>query len=71
MIASTQIINTESFAFIAVLIFKLLSRKYLFINRKDNRNCYRVGYVLRKQQISRVIYCNIIKSWNANFSGYL
>ena len=37
MIASTQITNTESFAFIAV--FKLLSSKVLFKNRKDNRNC--------------------------------
>ena len=39
MIASTQITNTEIFAFIAVLVFKLLGRKVLFINRKDNRNC--------------------------------
>ena len=39
MIASTQITNTEIFTFIAVLVFKLLSRKILFINRKDNRNC--------------------------------
>ena len=39
MIALTQITNTEIFAFIAVLVFKLLSRKVLFINRKDNRNC--------------------------------
>ena len=39
MIAITQIINTKIFAFIAVLVFKLLSRKVLFINRKDNRNC--------------------------------
>ena len=38
MIASTQITNTETFAFIAVLVFKLLSRKVLFINKKDNRN---------------------------------
>ena len=37
MIASTQTTNTEIFAFIAVVIFKLLSRKV--INRKDNRNC--------------------------------
>ena len=37
MIASTQIKNTEIFASIAVLVFKLLSRKVLFINRKDNR----------------------------------
>ena len=34
MIALTQKINTEIFAFIAVLVFKLLSRKGLFINRK-------------------------------------
>ena len=39
MIASTQKANTEIFAFIAVLVFKLLSRKVLFINRKGNRNC--------------------------------
>ena len=39
MIASTQIANTEVFAFIAVLVFKLLTRKVLFTNRKDNRNC--------------------------------
>ena len=39
MIASTQITNTEISAFIAVLVFKLLSRKVLFIDRKDNRNC--------------------------------
>ena len=34
MFASTQITNTESFAVIAVLIVKLLSRKVLFINKK-------------------------------------
>ena len=39
MITSTQIVNTEIFAFIAVLVFKLLNRKVLFINRQDNRNC--------------------------------
>ena len=38
MITSKQIANTEIYVFIAVLIFKLLSRKVLFINRKDNRN---------------------------------
>ena len=39
MIASTQIINTEIFAFIASAVFKLLSRKVLFINRKGDGNC--------------------------------
>ena len=48
MIASTQITNTEIFAFLVVLAFKLLSHKVLFINRKDNRNCYEVDYFLRK-----------------------
>ena len=39
MIASTQITNTKYFAFIAILVFKLLNRIILFINKKDNRNC--------------------------------
>ena len=39
MIASIKITSTEIFAFIAVLVFKLLSGKVLFINRKDKRNC--------------------------------
>ena len=34
MIALTEIANTEIFAFIAVLVFKLLNRKVLFIYRK-------------------------------------
>ena len=38
MIPSTQITNTEIFAFIALIVFNLLSRKVLFLNRKDNRN---------------------------------
>ena len=37
MCDSTQITNTGTFAFIAVLVFTS-SRKILFINRKDNRN---------------------------------
>ena len=37
MIPSTQIINTEMFAFIAAVAFRL-SNKVLFVNRKDNRN---------------------------------
>ena len=39
MIASIELTNTEIFAFIAVLVFKLLSGKVLFKNRKDNINC--------------------------------
>ena len=62
MIVSTPITNAEIFAFIAVVVFKLLSRNVLFINRKDNRNCQKVGYFLRKQQISWVNYCKITYS---------
>ena len=36
MIASTKMTNTEFVAFKAVLVLALLSRKVLFINRKDN-----------------------------------
>ena len=39
MFASTQITNTEICPFLTVLVLKLLSRKVLFINRQDNRNC--------------------------------
>ena len=39
MIVATQITNTEISAFIAVLVFKLINHKVLFINRKGNRNC--------------------------------
>ena len=38
MIASPQITNNEFYAFIAIIVFKLLSRKVLFKNIKDNRN---------------------------------
>ena len=48
MITSTQTTNTEIFAFKAVLIFTLLRPRILFINRKDNRNCSKVGYFSKK-----------------------
>ena len=46
-IASTQITNTNIFASIAVLVFKLLNHNILFTNRKDNGNRWKVGYFLR------------------------
>ena len=45
MIALTQMTNSEIFEFIGAPVFKLLSFKALFINRKDNR---KVGCFLRK-----------------------
>ena len=59
--------NTENFAFITFLGFKLLSSKVLFINKKDNRNCEKVDFFLRKSQNSRVNYC---KTMNVKLSGY-
>ena len=38
MIASTQITNAEIFTLISILVFKLLSREVLLVNRKDSRN---------------------------------
>ena len=48
--------------------FQLMSRKFLFTNRKDNKNCQKVSYFLRKQHISRLNYCKIMNSWNTKFS---
>ena len=56
MITSTQITNIEIFAFITVLVFKLLSREILFINKKRQ-------YKLLK---SKLLFQKI-----ANFTGKL
>ena len=69
MISLKQIISIENFTFIAVLVFKLLRCNVFLLNRKDNKNCLKVGYFLRKQQISQVNYCKVINSWNAKFPG--
>ena len=69
MIASTQITATEIFVFTTALVFKLLGRKFFFVNRKGNRNYQKAGCFLRKQQISRLNYCKIINSWDAKFLG--
>ena len=39
MIAARQIADTENFSLIAVVAFKLLSSKVLFMSIKDNINC--------------------------------
>ena len=48
MIATALITNTEIFTFMAVLVLKLMSRTVFIINKKDNRNCEKLGYFLRK-----------------------
>ena len=54
MIASTQITDTETFSLIAVLVFKLLSHKVLFINRKG-RNCLKVENLFQVLPVVRKI----------------
>ena len=53
MIASTQITNTNAFEFIAVLAFKSLSRKVLFINRRQQK----------------LLKCRLLFKKLANFTG--
>ena len=48
MIASTQITNTEIFTIIAVLVFKLLSRRVLFTNRKDKKKLLKSRLLFKK-----------------------
>ena len=48
MIAATQITNTVILAFIDVPVFKLLSQKFVFINRKDNRKCQKGRLYFKK-----------------------
>ena len=66
MIASTQITNTAILAIITALVFKLLSRKVLFINRKDNRNLK--IRLLFKKIVNLWVNCSKIKnSWNEKY----
>ena len=48
MMALIQISNTETFAFKVILVFELLSRKVLFINKKDNRNYLKSRQLFKK-----------------------
>ena len=48
MVPSIQVANTEIFVFIAVLDFKLFSRKVFFINRKDNYKLLKSKLFLKK-----------------------
>ena len=48
MIASTQITNTGIFAFIAVLVLKLLSRKFLLINKRRQQKLLKSRLLFKK-----------------------
>ena len=69
MIASTQITNTEIFVFIAVLVFKVLSRKVLFRNRKDNRKCLK-SWILFKKIVDFTGKLLQNDSWNVKVSVF-
>ena len=63
MIALTQIANTEIFGFIFVLVFQLLSRKVLFINKTltqiTNTEIFGFIFALVFQLLSRkVLFIN-------------
>ena len=53
MIAPTQIKNTEILGLIAVLVFKLLNRKVLFINKKKQWKLLKRRLLFKKIAISR------------------
>ena len=38
-VALKQLTNTEVYAFMSVLVFKLQSREVLLINKKESKNC--------------------------------
>ena len=52
MIVLKQITNTKIFAFIAFLVFKLLSGKFIYKIEKKNRNGLKIGYFLRNNKFS-------------------
>ena len=52
MIVLKQITNTKIFAFIAFLVFKVLSGKFIYKIEKKNRNGLKIGYFLRNNKFS-------------------
>ena len=68
MITSTQITNTEILAFIAVLVFKLLSHN-LFVYKQKRQYKPLKSTLLFKEtaNFTRKLLQNY-KSWNAKFS---
>ena len=73
MTASTQIRNTEIFAFVAFLVFKLLSRKVLLINRKDNRLLFKkiANFIVKLLQNYKYLECEIFRIFLKHVSDHL
>ena len=67
MMASTQITNTEIFAFIFVVDLKLLSIKVMLTNRKGQQKLLKSRLLFKKIANSWVNYCKILNRWNGKF----
>ena len=67
MMASTQITNTEIYAFIFVVDLKLLSIKVMLTNRKGQQKLLKSRLLFKKIANSWVNYCKILNSWNGKF----
>ena len=63
MIASTQITITKIFAFITVPVVKLLSRRVLFINRKDNKATFSkiTNFTVKLLQSYKKLECEVFR----------
>ena len=70
MIASTPKSNTGIFAFISILVFRILNRKVLFINRRNNRNFKKNTLLFKKTAKFMGKLLQITNNWNAKFSEY-
>ena len=64
MMASTQITNTEIFAFIFVVDLKLLSIKVMLTNRKGQQKLLKSRLLFKKIANSLDNYCKILNSQN-------
>ena len=70
MITSTQITNTEIFAFIYVLVLKLLCGKVLFTNRKRQWKLLKSRLLFKKIANFTGQLLQNYNNWNVKFSGY-
>ena len=68
MITSTQITNIEIFAFIAVLVFELLSRRFLFTNIKDKNSWVNYCKIINRIQSFQHTFETRKRSFISDFS---
>ena len=73
MIASTQITITKIFAFITVLVVKLLSRRVLCINRKDNKATFSkiTNFTVKLLQSYKNLECGVFRLFLKHVKDHL